>query len=210
MNELEIHHLATIITDSNKNNQWMQKLTGGSLNNKACWGTIHLESLMLLHVLQAGTLPLFWSLFWRIFVYWTALEVEIVFSSWAKGRLFNVQYDKDNDSLLGKCQAGLLAPYIRFQFPKPGFLSYNDSFCVGVTWSCSHNLMGTELGNQANTDRQATAITMSKKVPYLWPPQKKSFISYLLPASMANLLSCKTLQFLTFTQLQSTSPYSMY
>lgn len=125
MNELEIHHLATIITDSNKNDQWMQKLMGGSLNNKACWGTIHFESLMLLHVLQAGTLPLFWSLFWRIFVYWTGLEVEIVFSSWAKGRLFNVQYDKDNDSLLGKCQAGLLAPYIRFQFPKPGFLSYN-------------------------------------------------------------------------------------
>lgn len=28
-------------------------------------------------------------------------------------------------TLLGKCQAGLLALYIKFEFPKPGFLSYN-------------------------------------------------------------------------------------
>lgn len=42
---------------------------------------------------------------------WTAFVAETVFSSWAKGRLSNVREDKDNDSLAGKCQAGLLPLY---------------------------------------------------------------------------------------------------
>lgn len=43
MIELKIYHLATIITDSSKNYQWMQKLVGESWNNKVCWETIQRE-----------------------------------------------------------------------------------------------------------------------------------------------------------------------
>lgn len=59
MIELKIYHLATIITDSSKNYQWMQKLVGESLNNKVFWETIQCESLMFLHVLQIETLTAF-------------------------------------------------------------------------------------------------------------------------------------------------------
>lgn len=46
MIELKIYHLATIITDSSKNYQWMQKPAGESLNNKVCRETIQPESLV--------------------------------------------------------------------------------------------------------------------------------------------------------------------
>lgn len=109
-------------------------------------------------------------------------KVEIVSSSLAKGRLFNVQDNKDHDSLLGTRQASSRPlSFLNQGFPScdtiapvqesPGLV------CITV-WELSQ-------GTTANTD-------------YYYPWVRKSLtsdlkVSYLLPAAMANLLACKTL-----------------
>lgn len=83
---------------------------------------------------------------------------------------------------------------MRIEFPKPGFLSYNVTPFVQGSPDPVH-ITQWELSWGTNTDILTTLLLLWVRKSFISEPlQKKFFISYLLPASMANLLSCKTCQ----------------
>lgn len=117
--------------------------------------------VVFLHVLPAGILTAFVleSLFKDICIANT-WKIEIQSSSWAKNRLFNVQYNTDNVSLLGKGQTDLLLLIKDSSFLSLGFLSCNSSPFVQESPGPVHITlwkMSSETSTNADTLASTTA-----------------------------------------------------
>lgn len=133
---------------------------------------------------QGHWMPLFWSLFSRIFVYWTALQGrDSVFLS--KGQVASCQ---DNDSLLCTCQGGSLPLTKDLSFPNLGCHSCSTTppvpespgpVCITL-WELSW-------GNRKYWPADCYYCSVrNKKVLYLLPQSLSS------AAAIPNLSVCKT------------------